>query len=160
MDDSSDFFSEEYESYVKDLHQTVTETKVKLSEREIQLLSGISTQHTTEGELKSKVSSIFGKLINQSKIASEMKTLDGNQYVEQDSDEGFRTINLNILNEAQSICVAEKTAVNSISHSRENSISKLGSILDSYSTKDKKVRAQERLSRMFMQVKENETQDL
>jgi len=50
--------------------------------------------------------------------------------------------------------------VNSISHSRENSISKLASILDSYSTKDKKVRAQERLSRMFMQVKENETQDL
>jgi hypothetical protein len=78
MDDSSDFFSEEYESYVKDLHQTVTETKVKLSEREIYLLSGISTQHTTEGELKSKVSSIFGKLINQRKIASEMKTLDGN----------------------------------------------------------------------------------
>jgi hypothetical protein len=34
MDDSSDFFSEHYENYVKDLHQAVRTNKIQLNERE------------------------------------------------------------------------------------------------------------------------------
>ena len=43
VDDSSDFFSEEYESYVTDLHQSVTNKRIQLTDRESQLLSGIGT---------------------------------------------------------------------------------------------------------------------
>ena len=43
VDDSSDFFSEEYESYVKELHQSVNNNRVQLTDRESQLLSGIGT---------------------------------------------------------------------------------------------------------------------
>ena len=70
--DSSDFHSEQYESYIKDLSQTVTDKRIELTERERQLLQGINIQHTTSNDLKNKLSSILGELKNKNKVLSEI----------------------------------------------------------------------------------------
>ena len=56
--DSTEFYSDEYEEYIKDLAKSVGEGKVRLTEREKILITGISRQNSKQ-QMKNKLSTML-----------------------------------------------------------------------------------------------------
>jgi hypothetical protein len=68
--DSSDFESDQHESYIEKLRIEVKEKEVKITEREQQLLSGVHTQHLKQQVMQSTLKQGFIKRLSLMKAVS------------------------------------------------------------------------------------------